>query len=422
MKAQGIKVKFTIALMLLLSPVILMAQLNLDSCQRKALNNYPLIKQYGLIEKSKDLSLSNANKNYLPQLDITIIGGVIDGLPSFAPPGTETSSSAVTNLITIGQFNQLIWDGGMTKASKEIIMANSEIEKTDVDVNLYQLQDRINNLYFGVLLIDEQLKQLKLLKKTLIRNQNRIEIAIENGTAFKSDSDELKVELINVEQKQAELQYTKLSYIKVLSVIIGEEIDDNETFTRPVSETVIAGLAINRPEINKFKNQRSLIKANAQLNKAMLYPKLGLMAFGVFLNPGIEFGTSDITNMFVAGVSLSWKLSPIYKNGNNKKLTNINLQRIQNQEETFLFNTNLDLSKTEKELEKFSILINQDKEILILKSSIKEAYSVKYDNGVATMSQLLDKINDENLAKQMMITHEIQYLMIAYQYLNKSGN
>jgi len=74
------------------------------------------------------------------------------------------------------------------------------------------------------------------------------------------------------------------------------------------------------------------------------------------------------------------------------------------------------------ELEKFRKLLAQDRELLTLKSSIKEAYIVKQENGIATMFEMLDRINDENVTKQNMIMHEIQYLMKAYQYLNKSGN
>ena len=127
-------------------------KLTIEACQDSALKNYPLILQYDLIEQTKELTLSNANKAWLPQFDITLIGGILEGMPSFAPPGTEESSSLNTQLIAIGQINQTIWDGGMTKASKQIIEASSEIEKADLQVNLYQIRERVNNLYFGILL------------------------------------------------------------------------------------------------------------------------------------------------------------------------------------------------------------------------------------------------------------------------------
>jgi outer membrane protein TolC len=396
--------------------------LTIDACQDSALANYPLIEQFGLIEKSKELTLSNANKAWLPQLDINLIGGVIHGMPSFVPTGTESSSSWNQELITIAQLNQMIWDGGMTKASKGIIEANSAIEKAELEVNLYQLKDRVNNLFFGILLIDEQIKQLNLLKETLMLNQKRIKNAIENGTAFKSDADEIKVELITIEQKKTELSFNRQAYVAVLSAMIGQEIKESDVFTRPDFSGSVEDRTINRPEIVKFNQQRSLIESQAKLNKAMLIPKFGLMGFGVFLTPDLDFGASSLNNLFVAGLSVSWQLGPLYKNGNNKKLTEISLQRIQNQEDVFLFNTNLELTQTDKELEKYTALLEQDREILSLKSSIKEAYTTKYDNGVATMSDVLQRINDENAAKQSLIMHEIQYLMKVYQYLNKTGN
>lgn len=396
--------------------------LTIEACQDSTLKNYPLIQQFDLIEKSKELTLSNANKNYLPQLDITLIGGVIEGMPSFSLPGSESSSSTEVNLISMLQLNQVLWDGGMTKASKGIIEASAEVEKADMKVNIYQLRERVNNLYFGILLIDEQIVQLDLLKESLLLNLKRIQSAIENGTAFKTDADELRVEIINMEQKKAELEYNKFAYVKVLSVLTGENISEETTFERPVFSKSAEGLNINRPEMMKFKNQRSLVNAQAKLNKATLFPKFGLMGFGVFITPGVDFGTSELTNIFIGGLSLSWQLLPLYKNKNNKKLVEISLQRIQNREETFLFNTRLELSQTDMELEKYRKLLEQDQELMALKSSIKDAYMSKYDNGVATMTDVIRRINDENATRQTMIMHEIQYLMKAYQYLNKSGN
>ena len=171
-------------------PTIANAQVSLDSCQAKALRNYPLINQYKLIEQSKEFSLSNASKSYLPQLDVTLIGGVIEGFPTITLPNQpEPASGAEFQFITMLQLNQVIWDGGITKARKTIIEASSEIEKAELEVSLYALEDRVNNLFFGILLINEQISQLEILETTLERNKKRVEVAVENGTAFKSDID-----------------------------------------------------------------------------------------------------------------------------------------------------------------------------------------------------------------------------------------
>lgn len=397
------------------------AQITLEECHNKARENFPLIKQYELIEQSKEYTLSNAQKAFLPQLDVTIIGGIIEGMPSFSPPGTESSSSYF-NIISILQLNQVLWGGGITKARKGIIEASSKIEQADLEVSLYSLQERVNNLFFGILLIEEQIQQLVILKSTLNRNIKRVEIAVENGTAFKSDIDEIRVEVIHTDQRMEELRFNRAAYVNVLAAMIGESIEEEIMFVRPKMNDSYKSMDINRPELTLFQNQEYLIEAQNRIDKAMLYPKIGITGFGTFIQPGVDFGTSKLTNILVAGLSVNWSLGGVYKNSNNKKLLELQVQKVSVQRETFLFNTNLGLTQTEMELEKYLALIDQDKELVSLKSSIRNAYDVKYENGVSTMSALLDRTNDESVAKQKQIVHEIQYLMKAYQYLNKSGN
>jgi outer membrane protein TolC len=407
----------------LFSPMhVLLGQISLESCQSMARENYPLIRQYELIEKSKGYTLSNANKMYLPQLDVTIIGGAISGLPSFSPAGTESSSSVDLNVISILQINQTIWDGGITKAKKAVIEANSEMEKARLAVSLYALQDRVNNLYFAVLLIDEQIEQLEILTTTLFRNKKRIEIAVENGTAYKSDIDEIQVEIINTAQKSDELRANRKAYIHVLSAMVGEPISESTKLIKPEVDDDLLVLENQRPELELFQQQENLIAAQSKIDKSMLYPKIGLLGFGTFIQPGVDFGPSKLNNIFVGGLSLNWSIGGLYTHGNNKNITDMKHGEVQTQRETFLFNNNLELTQTQIELQKYKALLDQDREILKLKSSIKNAYEVKYENGISTMSELLDKTNEESLAKQHLIVHEIQYLMKAYQYLNKSGN
>ena len=397
------------------------AQLKLDSCQAKARRNYPLIQSYGLIDQTTEFTLSNANKSFLPQLSFNIIGGMVDGFPSIESPGMESASSSEFQLISVVQLDQAIWDGGITKASKEMAKANAEIEKADVDISLYQIRDRINNLFFGILLIDAQLEQNRIFTQNLERNAERMEIAVTNGTAYKSDLDEIKVELLNAEEKLTELEYNREAYCKVLSLMVGEEISSDLILEKPEGELIDLNANLGRPELSLFDSQRSLIDAKARLDKSALYPKVGLLGFGTFLNPGIQFGASEVDRILIAGLSVSWEIGGLYRNANNKKLNELGLKKIENQEETFLFNTNLQLDQTKVELKKYQELIHKTEEVVAIKARIKKAYQVKYDNGIATMTQLLDKTNDENLAQQKLIMQEIQYLQKLYQYKYKSG-
>ncbi len=196
----------------------------------------------------------------------------------------------------------------------------------------------------------------------------------------------------------------------------------SESFERPVIEENFMSLENNRPELRRFQNQEELIEAQSRIDRSMLYPRIGLLGFATLIEPGVEFGVSTLDNIFVGGLSLNWSLDGLYRNGNNKKLTELNLQKVAVQKETFLFNNELELTQTRLDLNKYSNLVEQDREILTLKTRIREAYELKYENGISTMSELLNRTNEESSARQSLVIHEIQYLMKAYQYKNRTGN
>ncbi|MEP2024846.1 MAG: TolC family protein [Reichenbachiella sp.] len=388
----------------------------IDQVQDSAAQNYPLIQQFDLINKASEYTISNASKAYLPQFDVTLIGGVISGAPS-ASQGTSTEA----NFISVLQVNQPIWDGGMTKNYKEIAKAKAALQNIELEVSIYEIRERVNHLFFGILLLEEQLKQLGFLEKNLQTNYKLIETHVANGTAYQSDLDEIKVEIINAAQKRTELIYASESYKKMLSAMIGTDLGANTKLIKP-EKAVAFDHQINRLELSVFDHQRKLIDSQDGLNKALLYPKIGLLGFGTFIQPGINFGPSSLNNILVAGLSASWSLSPLYKNKNNNNISEINRQMIQVQEETFLYHTQLQVSQTQQEIKKYQELLERDKEIINLKKSIRASYETKYKNGVATTSQLLTRINDENTANLQMIIHDIQYLMAVYQLKTDTGN
>src|SRR5688572_25051782 len=198
------------------------AQVTLESCQEKAKTNYPLISQYDLVAKSLEYNISNANKAYLPQVSLTGIGAYIfKGLPSLAP-GQASEEKANTQIIGIGQVNQVIWDGGATKTQKDIMRAVAEVESASADVAYQAIRERVNQLYFGILVIDAQFEQLDVLKANLDRSLKSISISKNNGLAYQTDVDELTAESLNLDQKISEFKYTRKGYVEMLGLLTGQ--------------------------------------------------------------------------------------------------------------------------------------------------------------------------------------------------------
>jgi outer membrane protein TolC len=390
--------------------------LSIDSCYTLAVKNYPLIKQYGLIEKTKEYTLSNAGKAYLPQVSLTAIEGYIFG----GFPGTSEGGNF--KFIGLAQVNQTIWDGGATKTQKNIINASAETDIASVDVQLHDLQSRVNQLYFGILLIDEQLKQLQIQDTILGNNLNRIKLLNENGLAYTTDVDEIKVEQLKLDQQRTEFNYTRTGYLTMLSLLIGVRISEQTTLQKPLISNQLADMQILRPELSLYKSQRNLVNAQAGMQRVNLMPKIGLLGAGVLLAPGISLGASKLSTIGVAGLSASWNISALYKNGNEKKLTEQQLNKINVQEETFLFNTNLQLSQVSANIDKQKAILGEDDEIVSLRQTIRQGYQIKYYSGAGPLIDLLNATQKESDARAQKALHEMQLLMTLYDYKTISGN
>ncbi len=407
--------------------------LTLEDCQTKARNNYPLLKQYGLIEKTEAYNLKNANKAYLPQLslgvkatyqsDVTEIPSQLStvisqmtGQPFSFPSLSKDQYQAVLEL------NQVIWDGGLVSAQKKSIKAGAEADKQKLEVDLYALNDRVNNLFFGIMLINEQLKQVAILQDELGVNYKKVQAYVQNGVAQQSDLDAVKVEQINANQKETDLKAARKSYMEILSAFVGETISENTQFEKPTLPETDLSAENKRPEISFFAAQEKVIDSQRSAIFASNLPKIGLFAQGGYGRPGLNMFTSEFSPFYIGGVRLSWNISGFYTQKNNLNKIDASKKIVEVQKETFLFNNNMQTKQQSSEIEKLKTTLKNDDEIIGLRTNIKKASEAKVANGTLTVTDLLRDINNENIARQSRALHEIQLYMSAYQLKNNTNN
>ncbi len=392
-------------------------QISIEECYTNALNNYPLIKQYALIEKTGNYNIENASKAYLPQFSITAKAtyqsDVIElpiNLPSINLGGLSKDQYQA-----VAEVNQIIWDGGNIKAVNQINKATTEVEKQKLENELFAIKERINQLYFGILLINEQISQNKILQTDLEINYKRIVAGIENGVANQNDLNIIKVEQLNVIQKQKELISSKKSYLEMLSFFTGVNLDENAILLKPqLVQEQINTSENNRPELKYFESQNMLLDSKLSAINASNRPKLGLFFQSGYGRPALNMLKNEFSPFYIGGLRLSWNFGNLYTSNNNKSLININKEATNIQKKIFLFNNNIKAMQIKNEIEKYKSLLETDEEIIQLRKSIKKISEVKFENGTLSASELIRDINSENLARQIKALHEIQYINSIY--------
>ncbi|MEI6555946.1 MAG: TolC family protein [Paludibacter sp.] len=413
---------------------IIAQTLTIESCQEKAKANYPLVKQYGLIEQTAKYNISNANKGYLPQVtlsaratyqsDVTQIPSSLgDVLSKLTGKPFSFPSLAKDQYQAVLEATQVIWDGGVICTQNKITKAGTEVEKQKLEVDLYTLKDRVNQLFFGILLLNEQLKQTEILKNDLQTNYNRLNAYVKNGVAQQSDLDAIKVEQLNVIQRESDLKATIKTYGILLSSLTGLEINDKTELKKPDVDVSVLKADINhRPELSLFNAQNKLYENQKSLIQSGNLPKIGAFVQGGYGQPGLNMFTTGFSPFYIGGVRFSWNISGLYTQKDNLNKIDINKKSVEIQKETFLFNNNLLTKQQQNEIEKLQSTIVNDDEIIRLRESIKKATNAKLENGTASVNDLIRDLNAENQAKQLKSLHEIQLLMNVYQLKNNINN
>jgi outer membrane protein TolC len=406
--------------------------LRLEDCYTLAEKNYPLVKQRELISKSKEYSIANISKGYLPQININAQATYqsdVSHLPANIDiPGFPTSS--LTSIIPImskeqyklySEISQPVTGLISTKQEKQLQEVKSNIQQENLEVELYKLKDRINQLFFGVLLADEQYNQNELLKKDIQTGITKVNVNIENGADFRSNIEKLKAELLKSDQHSIELKSTKKAYIDMLELFINQSINDSTVFEKPAIPPV--SQSIKRPELIVFDSQNKSYSIQNKLLTTKNIPKLEFFFQGGLGKPSpVNAYFTGLSSYYLGGIRLSWPLSGLYTVKKDRQLLEIDKNLNDAQKETFLFNTNFTLKQQNTEVSKLQELIKSDDEIVELRSSVKIAANVQLENGAISVNDFLKEINSEDQARQDRLLHEIQLLNAFYNYQNTSGN
>lgn len=395
------------------------AQLTLETCQRMAQANYPLVRQYGLIEKAREYDLSNAGKGYLPQFSLSgkaTYQSDVTELP-VEIPGVNVKGLPKDQYQVMLEVQQTLWDGGDIRSRKRLTRAASEVEQEKQNVDMYALNDRINQLFFGILLLDEQLEQNRLLQDDLGRTHTQVSNYIANGIATQSDLDAVSVEQLNTKQRRIELETSRRAYVNMLAAFIGKDISPETALMKPAPEDTGSGEARdnNRPELCWFDAQGAQLNMQESMLKTRYMPRLGLFVQGAYGNPGLNTLKNEFSPYYIAGVRMSWNFGSLYTLKNDRRQIDNSRRRIETSRDVFLFNTRLEATQQDAGAVSMRRQMKDDDEIIRLRENIRRAAQAKVENGTLTVTDMLREITNENLARQTKALHEVQLLMNIWQ-------
>ena len=418
-------------LMLLSLPLVTLAQtLTLDECQRLAQENYPLIKRYGLIEQTTGYTLANISKGWLPQVSATAQATLQSDVMSFpdalknmmAQTGQDLKGLSKSQYRVGVDINQTIYDGGSISGQRNVAKLKGDIQSAQNEVDLYAVRQRVNEIYFSILLTDERLKVNDDLQILLESNLNKLNAMLSNGLAMESDVSSMKAEQLNARQQRTELNATRKSLCRMLAMLCGK--DEILQVTKPLNSIISQGN--NRPELRLLDTQLRLADAQEKLLDTSLLPRMSIFAQGYYGYPGYNTFEDMFSRKWslngLIGARLTWNISQFYTNKGEKAKLHLQRQQTENARETFLFNNNLQQVQQNEEIDKYRQLMEDDANIVSLREEVRKAAESKLTNGIIDTNALLQEINRENQARIELATHEVMMLQQIENLKYTTGN
>ena len=420
-----------IILGLMMLPMITQGQ-SLDQCQQAAEQNYPLIRQYDLISKTTDLTVANIQKGWLPQVSASAqatLQSDVTAFPDQIQKAYQTMGIDMEGLrkdqYRVGiDVQQTVYDGGAIRSQKKIARQQGEVQSAQNEVNLYNVRKRVNEMYFGLLLIDEQIKLNLDLQELLSANEKKLASMVKNGTAAESDYQSVKAERLDVMQQGTSLQAQRNALVRMLSTFCGIEV---KQAAKPVlSESVAQTQTVLRPELKTIDAQLRLADAQEKALDAALMPKLGVFAQGFYGYPGYNMFEDMMGHKWslngMIGARFTWNIGALYTRKNDKAKLNAQRSMFNVQRETFLFNNNLEQIQQNEDIERYRKLMADDEEIITLRSAVRRAAESKLSHGIIDVNDLVREINAENGARVQQTIHEIEMLKEIYNQKYTTNN
>ena len=419
-------------LALIMLPMPALGQ-TLEECQQAAEKNYPLIQQYGLIEKTTELTVANIQKGWLPQVSVQaqatyqnkVVAWPDEMRPMMSGMGINMEGLKKDQYRVGIDVQQTIYDGGVMGSQKRIAREQGKVQEAQNEVNIYNVRKRVNEMYFGLLLIDEKIKLNTDLQTLLEGNERELESMTERGTAAESDLQSVRAERLNAVQKGIELESQKQMLLRMLSTFCGLEVKE---VSKPQATAEDGGLMAEnrRPELRALDAQIGVLNAQEKALNAALMPKIGAFAQGYYGYPGLNMFEDMMRHQWswngIVGARLTWNIGALYTRKNDKAKLQLQRDLTENNRDVFLFNSNLDQIRQRENIERYRKLMAQDGEIISLRQAVRKAAESKLTHGIIDVNDLVREINQEHAACVQQSVHEIEMLKEIYDNKYTTNN
>ncbi|MEN7549532.1 TolC family protein [Rapidithrix thailandica] len=416
-----------IGFILLLSAHSQADTLSLHYCHEQAILKSPEQQQLTWLESLKALQVSNLRLQNLPQWQVILQATYQSDAVTFNPgipmmEGIEVPKDQYRGELSL---QQKLFDGGKLKSEIVTQELNIQTQQQQVQVNLYQIKEVINRLYFSALILQENEKLLRAsVLKELENRLASIRSKVANGVLLKSNANGLEIEILKVKQQITQISYEKQSMLKMLAKWTEDPKVPEATLTLPevaLSSTEIKPNSL-RPEYQLFALQQQYLESKKKRMTLQKMPDLHVFGtLGIGQPNPLNFFETEFEPYYLVGLRLTWQ--PVSYGRWNREQESLSLQQqiVLSEQENFDKQLTISLTQEHEELQKLKALILSEKQMISLQKEQVNTSASQLANGVITSTGYITELNRQTAFQLQLQIHEIQQVQTLVNQLTKQG-
>jgi len=398
--------------------------ISLDYCYSRLESHYPISDKIELQRSITDLNRKIARTGHLPDLTLNGSASYQSDVTevTFAPPGAEIPTFSKDHYKVGLDIAQPIYDGGMTNARKALEESMGEQGIQSVEVQLHQLREQVNRVYFSVLLLQRRVESIRILIDNLSEQLKSVRARVRNGVLLSSQASILEAELIRAEQDLISVDAERAGALEMLGILIDDKLDDETGLEVPLTDvSVDSQLQPHRPEYRLFDSSRELLENRISLAGARKAPKISAFATTAYGRPGLDAFNDDLQAYYIVGVRLRWNFWEFLNAGRDRQIYRLEQSKIDADEEAFTRQLQSSLAQLRNGISALREVIGKDEEIIRLSKKIVDESSSQLNEGVITATEYVAELNRLNQAQLGKQIHEVQLQQMIIEYQTKQG-
>jgi len=395
--------------------------INLEECYRLARDNYPRLADTRRQKEISDLKMQNIGTAWNPQLNLNGQASYQSEVTKIEVPlpGITVPSPSKDQYKAYLDVKQTIYDGGTTSANKSLEKSGLAADLQNFEVEIYSLHDKVNQLYFTILLIYENEEVLKLKRSVLDERIRVIDSGFKNGTVTLRDLELLKAERLLTDQQISEIHAERVSGLGALGILINQQLNDKTVLTEPVIN--VKRETITRPELRYFDLLGNKIDQNSQLIQKARNPKIFGFGQAGYGRPGLNMLKNTFDPYYLVGLGVSWNVLDWNLTGRNRKILEIQKEMVGSQKASFDQNLSISLFRADEAIKKAEQLLKLDEELVAMRTRIAKSSAIQLENGAITSADYIVDLNSATQAFVSQKSHKVQFYFAITNYNTLAG-